>query len=167
MNRGQSQSSIFTFITMAIMVSLLFAIGAVGVGRFVSVFNQAEKTQFQSQVTGDLAAIQTRVGSFRTHSYTIPNGATEICFFSTNTFEPENCLRTDRADHPIVNNALQGAVEDSIFLLSGNRFERTDLGDVHISVDDTGCDLICIPVTSKTLILKMDGRGSFVEVSVV
>jgi len=161
MKKGQIQGQVFIYILTLIITAAILLYGYNAIKGLNENAEQVEFIQFKEDLEKDFKTISSDYGSVKTKTYSVPSKVKEICFHQDVDIEIDYPSDSVNINNPLILDSLR-ETDNNVFLVMGNVIEPMELS--RIEIDDDDISLLCIPISSSRLKLRLEGRGDGVSV---
>lgn len=159
MKKGQIQGQVFIYILTLIITAAILLYGYNAIKGLNENAEQVEFIQFKEDLEKDFKTISSDYGSVKTKTYSVPSKVKEICFYRIGNGPVHPSLPEDI--NPWIADSIADT-DNNVFLVMGNVIEPMELS--RIEIDDDDISLLCIPISSSRLKLRLEGLGDGVSV---
>ena len=159
MKKAQIHGQVFVYILTLIITAAILLYGYKAI---IDINKRAEQVQlvdFKTKLRSDIETISTDYGSFKTKTYNVPSKVKEVCFYQKDVLEVGDPDDYINIDNPLIRDSISDT-DNNVFLVIGNTIDPMEL--TRIEVDDG--QILCIPIISNSLKLRLEGLGDGVLV---
>ena len=160
MRKGQIQGQVFIYILTLIITAGILLYGYNAIKGLNENAEQVEFIQFKDDLEKDFKTISSDYGSVKTKTYSVPSKVKEICFYRIGNGPVHPSLPEDI--NPWIADSINDETGNNVFLVMGNAIEPMKLSKIRM--DDDDIPLLCIPISSSRLKLRLEGLGDGVLV---
>ena len=158
MKRGQVHGQVFIYILTLIITGAILLYGYNAIKSISDKAELVEFVKFKNDLKQDFEKISTDYGSVKTKTYNVPSKVKEICFYQIGN--PPEFLPFPENINPLIKDSIDDT-DNNVFLVMGNIIEPMELSRIEIDDDIL---LLCIPISSNRLKLRLEGLGDGVLV---
>ncbi len=162
MRKGQIQGQVFIYILTLIITAGILLYGYNAIKGLNENAEQVEFIQFKDDLEKDFKTISSDYGSVKTKTYSVPSKVKEICFYQICNAPECPPLSLPEDINPWIADSINDETGNNVFLVMGNAIEPMKLSKIRM--DDDDIPLLCIPISSSRLKLRLEGLGDGVLV---
>ena len=162
MKKGQIQGQVFIYILTLIITAGILIYGYNAIKKLNATSNEVQLVDFKTKLKSDIETISSDYNSVKTKTYNVPSKVKEVCFYQENPNPPLSpSINVNIANHPLILDSIKDT-NNNVFLVMEDTIEAMEFSGIEI--DANYIPLLCIPISSGRLKLKLEGKGDGVSV---
>ena len=161
--KAMGVAQVFIFIVAAISFSLIMIFGYKIVNDFMQSGEKVQFYQFKTDLETSIKQIYTEYGAVRIETYSVPSPYRQICFVDLDKpIDPALCI-----NNQIACNAWRDAYDQGGYANGDENVFLTPQASVKLKVSKIKIDVnpLCLPIYEGVFRLRLDGMGSFTQIS--
>lgn len=179
MKQGMGVGQVFIFIMVGITFAVIMLFGYRAITDFLNSAEEIGFVQFKTELESSVKRISSDFGSVRVASFHLPAGYMQVCFvdldYQFSVDELADLCRSDPAACTAWETAQQGRRDEFGQLVKGyaasdeNVFLQPSAPvalKIHpITIDGRSAGALCTPIHEGNFQVRLEGKGSFTDIS--
>ncbi len=165
MKNSQVIGEIFIYILAILLFSLIMLYGYNSIKSLGEKADTVILLQMEKHLSSSVKKIASDYGTVIKEELVIPNQYDKVCFIDlsyTGQQSTNICLLGNNDYNPVICNSWKDKISKNMFLISKN-FDVSSMGVGNIKISNS--HYFCQNVIFGKVILRLEGRGSYVELS--
>ena len=162
MKKAQVQTQIFIYIVAIVVVGMILIFGFRAVKNLGGKAEEVAKIKFGTELQSKFKTVRADYGSIEKIKFLVPQGYREVCFISDSLLATPQEVRDETGKlYTIITDSVVSKVKKNTFLVKDVAEESYYLGSIKIQDNRKH---LCVPVNVGELKLRLEGKGSHVQV---